>query len=192
MTLFSSMVIPHLEYCCQLWSPSLLGEIRQLEAVQRSFTSRISGLELLSYWERLKHLNLYSLERRRERYIILYTFKIIQGIVPNYTSERFKIYTRLSVRGDKICRIPAISTHASARNKNLVEKSLPVQGPKLFNCLPVQLRNFDGSFEVFKTRLDKFLNDIPDKPCITGYHQSAVSNSILAQLAQMRAGGIFI
>ena len=62
ITLFKSMVLPHLEYCCQLWSPYLLKDIRRLEAVQRSFTARILGLGHLSYWERLANLKLYSLE----------------------------------------------------------------------------------------------------------------------------------
>ena len=64
LTLFKSTVLPLLEYCSQLWCPSKLGDIRKLEAVQRSFTHRVSGLNNLSYWQRLKALNLYSLERR--------------------------------------------------------------------------------------------------------------------------------
>ena len=35
------------------------------------------------YSEALKNLKLYSLQRRRERYIILHTFKIFEGLVPN-------------------------------------------------------------------------------------------------------------
>ena len=50
ITLFQSMVLPHLEYCCQLRSPHLL------ESVQRSYTSRIAGLEHLHCWDRLSHL----------------------------------------------------------------------------------------------------------------------------------------
>ena len=83
MTLFRAMVLPHLEYCCQLWSPVDKGQIRQIEAIQRRFTSKLSGLETLDYWKRLEVLNLYSLERRRERCLIIYVYKIINGIVPN-------------------------------------------------------------------------------------------------------------
>ena len=91
VTLFKSMVLLQLEYCSQLWSPGLLGDIRKLEAVQRSFTYRVSGMNHLSYWDRLKRLNLYSLERRRERYGVLYTYKIILGIAPNFKSPRWSI-----------------------------------------------------------------------------------------------------
>ena len=115
MTLFSSLVIPHMEYCCQLWSPHLLGDIRRLEAVQRSFTARIAEIGHLSYWDRLNRLKLYSLERRRERYIIMYTYKIIQGLVPNFEDQRFSIKTQFSVRMDRVCKVPAINTNSTAK-----------------------------------------------------------------------------
>jgi hypothetical protein len=84
MTLFRALVLPNLEYCCQHWSLLKAGAVRKLEAVQRTFTCRISGMRELNldYWGRLKHLGLYSLEKR-ERYIILYTWKMITGLAPN-------------------------------------------------------------------------------------------------------------
>ena len=169
MTLFNSLVVPHMEYCCQLWSPHLLGDIRRLEAVQRSSTARISGIGQLSYWERLQRLKLYSLERRRERYIIMYTFKIIQGFVPNFNDQRFSLKTQFTVRMDRICKIPAINTNSTAKIKNRVENSFAVQGPKLFNCLPPVLRIFQGFFQTFKLKLDKLFSKVPDKPWTPGY-----------------------
>ena len=44
-------------------------DIDKIERVQRSFTARIKGLEDMDYHERLKTLNTYSLERRRERFL---------------------------------------------------------------------------------------------------------------------------
>ena len=79
LTLFKSLVLPLVEYCCQLWSPAILGDIRAIESVQRNFTSKIDGMESLTYWERLDELGLYSLERRRERYKIIYVFKVLKG-----------------------------------------------------------------------------------------------------------------
>ena len=73
MTLFKSLVLPVMEYCCVAWSPDALEQVRKLESVQRYFTSKISDVSHLDYWERLKILGLYSLERRRERYAIIYT-----------------------------------------------------------------------------------------------------------------------
>ena len=139
LTLFRAMVLPHLEYCVQLWSPHLLKDIRRLEAVQRSFTFRISELNQLTYWERLEKLKLYSIERRRERYVILYIFKIISNLVPNFSDERFSIKTYSFVRGNRVCRVPRVSRSSSARIRRMVENSFAVRGPQLFvflwNCV---------------------------------------------------------
>ena len=48
-----------------------IADIQELESVQRTFTAQISGFSSLNYWERLKSLKLTSLQRRRERYILL-------------------------------------------------------------------------------------------------------------------------
>ena len=89
ITLWRTLVLPVLDYCCQIWSPWLKGLINDLESVQRSFTRRIHGLGHMDYWQRLKHLRLYSLERRRERYMIIYAWKIIENLVPG----QLKVYT---------------------------------------------------------------------------------------------------
>jgi hypothetical protein len=69
-----------------VWAPTDVASIMAIEAVQKAYTRRIhgmSGKERPDYWTRLKALKFYSLERRRERYTILYMWKIIRGLVPN-------------------------------------------------------------------------------------------------------------
>ena len=190
--LFKTLVLPHLEYCCPLWSPTTIGRVRQLESIQRSYTAKISSLDNKNYWERLKILGLYSLERRRERYMILYVFKIIQGITPNFEIEKFIIKTEISVRRGRSCTVPNINTQALASVTTMIESSFPVRGPKLFNSLPIKLRNYDGSAEAFKGRLDRFLAEVPDQPTLPAYQQPATSNSIIDQLAALRAAGVYL
>ena len=48
--------------------------------------------------------------------------------------------------------------------KTLKENSLMVEGPLLFNCLPIHLRDFKGSLDSFKHGLDTFLTHVPDQP----------------------------
>ena len=64
MTLYKSTILPILEYCNQFWSPVKIGDLRKIEAVQRNFTSKINEIRDKSHWDRLKHLQMYSLKRR--------------------------------------------------------------------------------------------------------------------------------
>ena len=87
MTLFKSLVLPILDYGSQLWSPHLVKHIDQLEKIQRSFTKHITGMQSLEYSERLVSLKLYSLQRRCECYCIIYVWKIIEGLVHNFSKR---------------------------------------------------------------------------------------------------------
>ena len=69
MILYKSLIQPQLEYCPQIWSPYLKQDILKIEAIQRSFTSKLNGLQGLNYWQRLMKLNIMFLQRR-DRYII--------------------------------------------------------------------------------------------------------------------------
>ena len=60
LILYKAVVPPLVEYCCPLWCPAnlIIGFIRVLENV-------FFGMEELNFWDILKELKLYSLERRR-------------------------------------------------------------------------------------------------------------------------------
>ena len=79
LTLLKSLVIPLLEYCCQLWNPWKAKGIQAIEAIQRTFAYKITEVQHLNYWERLSELKLYYLQRRHERYVIIYMYIYIFG-----------------------------------------------------------------------------------------------------------------
>ena len=180
LTLWKSLVIPILDYCSQLWSPSKVGEIQQIEEIQQSFTRKIRGDCKQDYWQRLKQYNLYSLQRRRERYRIIYTWKILEGIVPNLPG-RSRVFSKQTLRTGRVCVIPTTPTSTKNRLQRLREESFCVNGPRLFNTLPSYLRNLTGVSQMdFKNKLDKFLWTVADEPLIRGYTASrrAESNSL--------------
>ncbi len=60
-TLWNSLVQPHLDYYSQLWMPLKVGELQEVEQIQRYYTNMIHGLQDLNYWERVKYTNMRSL-----------------------------------------------------------------------------------------------------------------------------------
>ena len=81
LTLLKALVISLLEYCCQLWNPWKAKDIQAIEAIQRTFTYKIMKVQHLNYWEDCTNTN-STLQRRSERYIIIYIWKITQHMVP--------------------------------------------------------------------------------------------------------------
>ena len=181
LTLFKSLVRSRLEYSCPVWNPSLTGDIKKLESTQRAFTRHISGCQGLSYWERLKKLRLMSLQRRRERYIIIHVWKTLQGLVPNDLDIVSYKHIRLGTR----CRIPPMHKTASTLAKSIYDKSFAVMGPKLWNIIPQSISSAP-SLESFKSRLTSYIRSYyPDLPPVPGY-TTPNSNSLL----DWNAGGL--
>jgi len=75
--LYKSLVKPHLEYCCQIWSPYYKKDIKLIEGVQRRATKLVAGMQELTYNDRLKKLSLQRFEGRRMRSDLIETFKIV-------------------------------------------------------------------------------------------------------------------
>ena len=79
-TIWKSLIQPKMDYCSQLWSPGDQESINKLESVQRHFTSKVIGLEGLDYWEWLEKLKMYSQVFRRERYMVIFMWKLSLGL----------------------------------------------------------------------------------------------------------------
>ena len=175
ITLYKSLVIPILEYCSVLWNPTAKTQIKRLEEIQKSFIRKIDNMRDKNYWDSLKELKVYSLQRRRERYRIIYIWKVLENLVPNING---KIQTRENPRLGRLCNVVI----PDAKLQNIRDGTLPIQGAKLFNILPKEIRDMRNvPLQKFKGALDMYLKQIPDEPQITGYTacRRASSNSLI-------------
>ncbi|XP_066926846.1 uncharacterized protein [Clytia hemisphaerica] len=190
ITLWKSLVLPHLDYCSQLWSPNSIHQIEQIESVQKNFFNKIKGLSAFDYWEQLKMLKMYSLQRRRERYRIIYIWSILEGIVPNFShtegdgTVKGGVSSSTTSRHGRKCELRTIERSSF---RKFICESLAVQGPKLFNSIPSDIRNITGcSKDSFKKRLDKYLCSIPDEPHTTSRQtRLAESNALVHQIIRV-------
>ena len=77
-------ILPCVDYCSVLWfSQNRPGDIIEIERTQNNFLRKCEGLESSDYWTRLKRLNLQSIQRRLERFTIIYTWKSLEGLAPS-------------------------------------------------------------------------------------------------------------
>ena len=94
-----------------------------IEAIQRTFTYKITEVQHLNYWKRLHELKLYSLQRRRERFIIIYIFKTTHHMVLNIDGTMgHKIKTRKHPRLGTQCVIhfPTNTNPAQSLQENAI------------------------------------------------------------------------
>ena len=91
--LYKALVRPHLEYASTVWSPRLKRERDIIERVQRRATKLVPELKEKPYTQRLRILNLPTLEFRRRRADIIQTFKVVSGIDDVETEALFTMST---------------------------------------------------------------------------------------------------
>ena len=185
--MWNTLVQPHVDYCSQLWAPGGGADLEKLEGLLRTFTSKIPAVKHMSYWERLKVLKMNSEQRGIERYRVIYTWKVLEELVPNCGLESKNESERLG----RTCSVPKLK--GSTKTKNLRDNSFQSLGPKIFNSLPKELRNITKvGVDDFKLELDKYLTHMPDEPKVSGMTPSCLnstsepSNSIVHWSAKLR------
>ena len=147
--------------------PHLLKSIYLIEKVQRSFTKHITGIKNKPYDERLKLLNLYSVQRSRDRYQIIYLWKIIEGLVPNLSTP---ITCTYSERRGRSCVVSHVNM---GRLGTLSYNSFRWRSIRMFNKFPKCVCIVSScSVDKFKSQLDKHLRNIVDLPCQSGFNNS--------------------
>ena len=65
-----------------MWFPKEQQYINKIEDIQRIFTNKIDGMEDLNYHQRLKRLDMYSMERR-DRFRLIYAWQQLEKMKEN-------------------------------------------------------------------------------------------------------------
>ena len=139
--MFITFVIPHLNYCSQLWSSNEGPLLDKIEKVLKDFTKLIPEIQHFEYCDRLKYLNMTSMQRRYDSYKIFYIMKILCNLVPKIgISIKHKSSHRNGLMLDTLN--PKVSL--------LRRGTFQFTTPKIFNLLPKDLRNHDGSIDNLK------------------------------------------
>ena len=151
LSLYKSMVQPHIEYATQVWSPQYK-KYKTLENVQRRATRLDKCTKHLPYFERLKALGLPTLEYHRERADMIQEYKILHDIDKANREKLILMAPYTTTRGHplklfkKRCRLNLRSNYFSQR---VIDQ---------WNGLPINIVTAP-SLNAFESRLNKFWKD---------------------------------
>ena len=126
VTIWKSLLQSRLDYCSQLWSPYTASDINKIEDVQRKFIAKIEGMQNLNYRQRLQTLKMYSQERRRDRYAVIFIWKVSMGLVDGYPLE----FSPETNRRDRECRVKNLINTAPSS----VKTAWQLRDPKCSTC----------------------------------------------------------
>lgn len=182
-SLFVSIVRPHLEYGATLWNPIQKNLINMIENVQRRASKRLPGMANLSYTERLKLLDLPTLEYRRYRGDMIELYKLFNNHYDDSTSESL----RRSLKNEPL--------RQSVRNHQFNIYKVPCQKTvrrSYFKCRTTdQWNNLPHyiveapSINSFKNRLDKFWKR--DDTCYStngNFHETSSSRRVRYRMVE--------
>ena len=146
MKAFVTYVRPILEYATIIWSPYHIKDINNVESVQRRFTKRIAGLRDLTYADRLNVLNIDSLEVRRLRFDLLYTYKALFSLIQVDWTSMFKFNSVSFTRGH-CYKLYAKTSRVNVRHNFFCNRVVSA-----WNSLPAETEHF-SSYNSFKSFL---------------------------------------
>ena len=145
---FTTYVRPLLEYCSPVWNPHTLCNINKIESVQRAFTKRLEGLSRFSYNDRLRKLNLETLELRRLKTDLVVCFKLLHGQIDSNYDHYFQLINYSSTRGHnyKLAKqFSRVNAHKFDFSNRIIDA---------WNSLPVDVVNA-GTVSKFKSLLNQ-------------------------------------
>ena len=165
--MWMTYISPQYEYCGPLYYPSTYQDIDAMEAGQRAFLKHIPGLQGVHHWDKLKVLDLSSVQRRTERFHIICYWKLINGLISG--SDKFK--TKEGRRGVTAV-FPTCPRGTAPWVVKLRRGSFHYKACLLFNSTPKWVREIKGgTVESFKKQLNRYLSVVPDCPRdISGGH----------------------
>lgn len=151
--LFITHIRPLLEFASSVWNTGYITDLSLLESVQRRWTKLISGCEGMSYDQRLKLLNLYSVKGRLLRADLIKCWKIFNGLSPITPTHLFRMAPALGItRGHKL---KILVPHSSCEARH---RFFSVRMVKVWNSLPPEVAE-SSNLNSFKAGLAAFLGD---------------------------------
>ena len=149
--LLVTVIRPRLEYAQVVWSPYKKKHIKKLERLQRMATKMVPEIRELTYEERLRAMDLPTMEKRRERGDLIQIFKLLNrmDIVDNKDLLMREEIVGRSTRGH------SMKLRKGRCLRDVKKYSFPQRCVEMWNELSEEVISAK-SVHSFKERLDKY------------------------------------
>ena len=152
--LFVTIVRPHLEYGAPVWNPSMKRLINLLENVQRRATKMIPQINKLPYEQRLRYLDLPTLQYRRYRGDMIEAYKLSHEYYDTSVSQKVLTFQKRDASGYNL-RGHDLQIAKNHHKGDIRKNSFQCRVARQWNVLPDWIVNAP-SLNTFKNQLDKF------------------------------------
>ena len=149
--IITTMIRPRLEYAAVVWSPHMEKDIKKLERVQRVATKMVPELRDLTYEERLKEMELPTLQVRRERGDLIMMYKVVNGMEK---IDRPDLVVGLGEQSRQT-RGHSKRVRKSQSLRDIRKYSFPHRSVDVWNSLSEEVV-LAANIHTFKERLDKY------------------------------------
>ncbi|KAJ7399317.1 hypothetical protein BTVI_116116 [Pitangus sulphuratus] len=142
-----STLLRHIQSCAQFWDPR---DKRNMELLEQVESRAAKGLKHLSYEERLRDLDLFSLKKRQLRDDLINIYKYLKGGCPEDEARLFPVVPSNST---------SVSGHKLKHRKFYMNKRknlFPLRMTEHWIRLLREVKS-SPSLEMFKTHLDVIL-----------------------------------
>ena len=152
---FNSYVLPVFDFGCVVWGHTTNANLTRLVKLQKRAARMILKADFMTPSEQLfKELNWLPFPKRVQYHTCLMVYKSITGQAPEYISS---MLTYVSEHHERQTRSTVLDLlHIPRSHSAYFDRAFSVQGPKLWNSLPADIRN-STSINRFKRELKRYL-----------------------------------
>ena len=150
---YKVFVRPHLEHAVSAWSPWHRKDVETLEKIQRRATRRISNVHG-TYPERLRQLDLTTLEERRSRGDAIEVFKYLRGFLDVDKESLFTINNSDQPKTRQQHSFMPLSIPRA--NLDLRKHFFSLRAARIWNSLPSDIRE-SNTVNIFKNSYDRYM-----------------------------------
>ena len=156
LEIYKSIILPHFDYCSQVWG--CLGKVLsdKLQRLQNRAFRIISreGYETRSK-DILNKAGFFDLQTRREQQLAVVMYKIKHKMLPNYLQDIFVSTQQVHYHNT---RQRECNYALSMPNTNAMKKSFGYRGAETWNNLPTELKSQKG-LSTFKSKIKQLQID---------------------------------